>query len=99
MKQDLKLYYTAPKDEIFKDLQESAVKIWETYDNTYGYVDEKAGKVKSLENIRDNFMYIFAMFDGENQQKVMALVKEETQEAIRKRLPEDYLQINWEHNE
>jgi len=90
MKQDLELYYTAPKDEIFENLRESAIKIWETYDNEYGYVDEKVNQVKNLQNITDNFMYIFAMFDSQNQQKVMALIKEETQEAIKKRLPEDY---------
>jgi len=96
MKQDLKLYYTAPKESVFKDLKKSAIKIWQTYDNQYGYVDEKVNKLKDLKNIADNFMFILAMFDSNNQQKVSKLVKKETWEAIEKRLPSDYLQINWE---
>jgi len=33
-------YYTAPSNEIFNDIKENAIKIWKTYDNTYGYQDE-----------------------------------------------------------
>ena len=77
MKQDLELYYIAPSNKIFEDLRKSAIKIWKTYDNKFGYVDEKAGKVRSLQNFRDNFMYIFAMFDPINQQKVEKFVAEQ----------------------
>ena len=28
-------------DSIFKELKQEAIKIWQTYDNTYGYADEK----------------------------------------------------------
>lgn len=34
-------YYKTPPQEIFEDIKENAIKIWQTYDNTYGYQDEK----------------------------------------------------------
>ena len=31
-----------------------ASKIWNTYDNTYGYVNEKLDRINSIDNIQDN---------------------------------------------
>ncbi len=36
-----KLYYTPPTDEVFNDVKNNALSIWESYDNTFGYVDKK----------------------------------------------------------
>jgi len=47
-----KLYYTAPTNEIFEEVKAKAIEIWQTYDNTYGYADEKVNKIKDLENVR-----------------------------------------------
>lgn len=80
------LYYKAPDDRIFKELKCEAIKLWKTYDNTYGYVDKKVNRIIKLENIGDNFMYIFAMFDPINQQIILNNVSDETCRAIRKRL-------------
>lgn len=77
-------YYTAPPQEVFDDIKENATKIWQTHDNTYGYVDEKVGCIKDLENIKDNAWYIVAMFDSNNQQKLLSMVKPETAEMIRR---------------
>lgn len=80
------LYYTAPSDEIFEDIKANALKIWRTYDNTYGYQDEKVGRIRDLKNVKDNYMYMVAMFDSENQAKLFTMVRPETQDRIEKAL-------------
>lgn len=75
-------YYEAPSDAIFNEIKAKAIEIWGTYDDTYGYVSGKIDRVKSIENIKDNAWYIVAMFDFENQQKLLSLVNQETRDAL-----------------
>lgn len=84
------LFYTAPHDNIFEEMKNIACSIWNTYDDTYWYASEKINKIKSLENISDNFMYIFAMFDIENQQRLISEASTNLKLAIRERLWEYY---------
>lgn len=79
-----KEYYTAPSQEVFEDIKENAIKIWETYDDTYGYRTEKLDRIKDITNIRDNAWYIVAMFDWINQGKLISMVKPETAEMIKR---------------
>lgn len=82
-KKEIKMdYYKAPSQEIFEDIKENAIKIWKTYDNTYGYVDEKLEMIEGLRNISDNAWTIVAMFDYSNQRELLDMVKEETKKAI-----------------
>jgi hypothetical protein len=76
------LYYTAPSDDIFQEIQKAAIKIWRTYDDTHGYATEKIDTVKGLENVRDNWMYIVAMFDASNQVKLLTSVRRKTAQLI-----------------
>lgn len=82
----METYYTAPSQEVFDDIKQMSIKIWQSYDNEHGYVDEKVDQIKDLENVKDNYMYMFSMFDVVNQAKLMALVKPETKETIEKAL-------------
>ena len=66
------LYYTPPEQEMFDEMKKLAIDIRNTYDNTYWYASDKIDRIKDLENIRDNFMYIFAMFDIHNQKKLVS---------------------------
>jgi len=75
-------YYTAPSNEIFNDIKENAIKIWKTYDNTYGYQDEKLNRIKDIKNFKDNTWFIVGMFDTNNQAKLLSMVKPETAEMI-----------------
>jgi len=91
MKQNIKLYYTAPSDKVFEDCRSSAIKIWKSYDDEFGYATKKIDRIKDIENIDDNFMYMVAMFDAFNQIKLLKMVKEETRTAIWKRMPQEEL--------
>lgn len=83
-----KEWYKAPSNKVFNDLKENAIKIWQTYDNTYGYVDEKVGRIKDLENIRDNWTILITMFDSHNQKRLFNQV---TLEASRRLLQRVFL--------
>ena len=40
-------------DSIFKELKQEAIKIWQTYDNTYGYADEKINYINSFRYVSE----------------------------------------------
>jgi len=75
-------YYTAPSQEIFDDIQKTAVAIWRGYDDTYGYSTEKILRVEDITNIKDNAWAIVAMFDMENKGKLLLRVKREDTRQI-----------------
>ena len=56
-----------PSQEIFDDMKETAIQIWLSYDDTYGYASEKIERVNNLDNIQDNAMVFYRMFDTQNQ--------------------------------
>ena len=53
-------------DKAFEELRAEAIKIWQTYDDTYGYASEKIDCINSFGNIKDNYGTIIGMFDSEN---------------------------------
>jgi hypothetical protein len=77
------LYYTAPSQEVFDEIKEVAISIWNTYDDTYGYASGKINSVKDIANVSDNWMYMCSMFDHINQAKLLSMVKPETAVLIR----------------
>ncbi len=81
-----KLYYTPPTEERFNELKKKAIEIWNTYDNEFGYVDEKVNSIKDIKNIQDNFMYMVAMFDIVNQRNLADKLSDETRQAVRERM-------------
>lgn len=75
-----------PSIDIFNDMKQAATQVWRTYDNEYGYVDEKLNYVNGLSNIQDNAMVFYRMFDWENQRKFKQLVNEQTLDYIKNNL-------------
>ena len=61
--------YTAPSQEVFEEMKQIATDIWNTYDDTHGYATSKIERINSLENIQDNAMVFYRMFDFHNQIK------------------------------
>lgn len=80
------LYYKPPKKEYFDEVKIRAISIWASYDNTYGYATEKINKIKDLKNTEGNFMYMVAMFDGQNQAKLAKSLSDGAKKAIANRL-------------
>ncbi len=81
-----KFYYETPPDNIFNEVKEKSIKIWKTYDNTYGYADEKTDYIKTIGNIKDNMMTIIAMFDINNQMKLAGKLSFEANKEIAEKL-------------
>jgi hypothetical protein len=77
--------FKTPSEEIFQEMKDTAKMVWSTYDNTYWYVDEKLAKINDLENVQDNAMVFFRMFDSVNQDK---FVNNSTEEIL------DYISNN-----
>lgn len=75
-------YYEAPSDEVFNEVKQAAIEIWNTYDDTYGYASEKIEQVNSITNFKDNWGYMVGMFDHDNQQKLLAKLSDEAIEKV-----------------
>ncbi len=71
--------HTTPSEAIFNEIKDAAIKVWKTKDNTYGYVDEKVATVESTNNVEDNIMICYRMFDYKNQ---YLMEQELSEEAI-----------------
>lgn len=67
----------APSIEIFEEMKSAATAVWQTFDNTHGYVTDKLEYINSFGNIKDNAMVFYRMFDYQNQAKMMAKLSPE----------------------
>ena len=50
------------------------------------YSQQKIARIKDIQNISDNFMYIVAMYDIHNQSKLAATLSEKTRKEVRARM-------------
>lgn len=86
---EAKLYYTPPSDEQFNELKKAAIELWTTRypeETSPFYAKEKVDRIKDIQNVSDNFMYMVAMFDSENQRILAANLSEPTRKAVRDRM-------------
>ena len=84
-----KLYYTPPTDEQFEEVKINAMELWHEVDSNndeFGYATEKVNAIKDIGNIKDNFMFMVAMFDIHNQALLANKLSPETRTAIRERM-------------
>ena len=72
-----------PSQKIFNEMKSVASTVWGTYDNTYGYVTEKLDYINGLENIQDNAMVFYRMFDWINQARMEEGLSEDSLEYIK----------------
>ena len=86
-------YYEAPSQQVFDEIKKKAIELWRTYDNTYGYVDEKLDRIIHIENFKDNAWYIVGMFDSDNQKKLVDMLEEPAQSKVKEMLQWYYMQI------
>jgi len=84
-----KLYYTPPEQEMFDEVKKWSIDLWQKRypekEHPF-YAKEKIDKIKDLQNISDNFMYIVAMFDEENQRFLAMNLMAETRQSIHNRI-------------
>jgi len=66
-----------PSQEIFIEMKKAAISIWKDYDNKFGYATEKIKRVNSIENVSDNAMVFYRMFDHWNKQLMESKLSEE----------------------
>ena len=79
-------YYEAPTDEIFEEVKAGCIEIWNTYDNSYGYVTEKVSSIEDIANVSDNAMYMVAMFDSSNRFKLLGNLSPEARKFVDERI-------------
>lgn len=82
-------WYEAPSDEIFEEVRQKAMKLWEVVDvdnDKFGYATEKKNRIKDIGNVEDNLMYIIGMFDYGNQRKLAQVLSAEAKVAISERM-------------
>ena len=72
-----------PSQEIYNEMKSLATQIWSTYDNQYGYVTEKLNYINRIDNIQDNAMVFYRMFDNNNQETFRANASNEVLEYIK----------------
>lgn len=75
-------YCTTPPQEIFDEIKAKAIEIWKTYDDTYEYATNKIKQIEHVSNHKDNTWFIVAMFDQQNQAKLLEMVSDETRAMI-----------------
>lgn len=80
------LYYTPPSDAVFEEIKAKAIELWQTFDDTYGYATAKVNRIKDIENVQDNAMYMVAMFDQDNMANLAKMLSAEARKAIADRL-------------
>lgn len=83
-----RLYYTPPSDEIFEEVREKAIEVWESLGAHPSYLEEKVGRIKEIGNVKDNVMYVVSMFDHHNQGNLALRLSPEAREALRERMEE-----------
>lgn len=66
-----------PTQEIFNEMRKAAISIWKDCDNRFGYATEKIKRVNSIENVSDNAMVFYRMFDHWNKQLMVSRLSEE----------------------
>ena len=71
-----------PTQEVFDEMKTIATNIWNTYDNEHGYVTEKLNYINRIDNIQDNAMVFYRMFDNQNQETFRANASNEVLEYI-----------------
>lgn len=82
-----------PSEAIFNDLKQAAKKVWERYDDTYGYASEKIARVNSITNYADNWYTFVGMFDSTNQQKMFLEVELDETTAFLMEQREHYMYL------
>ncbi|MGR3310956.1 MAG: hypothetical protein ACUZ77_09290 [Candidatus Brocadiales bacterium] len=81
-----RLYYAPPEEDVFNELKSSAIELWSAIGRNAGYIKDKVTQIQRMQNIGDNFMYIVAIFDDGNREKLAGMLSSDTRKAVRERM-------------
>jgi hypothetical protein len=70
-------------DEIWSEVKTMVTKIWNTFDNEFGYVDEKMGVVNNLPQEWTSVIMMIRMFHFLVQRKIFENLSQESNESIK----------------
>lgn len=85
-----KLYYTAPSDEIFEEVKRKSIAIWMLLDGDEYEINNSIEYIQKIKNIKDNMMFIVAMFDNTNIQELFKHLSLKSKNALVDRAPETF---------
>ena len=74
--------HDTPSIDIFNEMKQAAIAIFETYDDTYGYASGKIQRIESITNLQDNAMVFYRMLDPLNQATMRAALSQDALDYI-----------------
>lgn len=75
--------HQTPTPELFNEIKQAAIMVWQSKDDTHGYVTSKVNIVRNISNYKDNVMIAFRMFDTVNQGMMLSILTEQAKQYIR----------------
>jgi hypothetical protein len=79
-----KKYYEEFSQELFEELKSLCIDMWKIVHTDYS--ESKVFQLQSIDNIRDNGMYMLSMFDIGNLMALRLKMSEELKKEIKERL-------------
>lgn len=74
--------YLPPRQKVFNEIKKACVDMWNTFDNTYGYVDEKLFMVEQIHNVGGDVMFLLNMFHPSLRAFIISTLSPEAKDYI-----------------
>lgn len=84
--QQERLYYKTPPEKEFLEVKDKCIKMWCMMGFEGTYRREKIGEVSTIENMRDNMMFLIAMFSENNQRLLIDSLSQKCKVSVLKRM-------------
>jgi len=75
--------YLPPRQKVFEEIKKACVDMWKTYDNSYGYVDEKIERVEQIRNEGADVMFLLNMFHHTMKEYIISTLSPEAKDYIK----------------
>ena len=69
-------------EEIYIEIRSTAIRLWRTHEDNFGYVTEKVNSISSLPNSPQNVAKIIRMFDHWHQKAIAGRVSKDAKHII-----------------
>ncbi len=75
--------YLPPRQIVFNEIKKACIDMWKTFDNTYGYVDEKLAMANQIHNIGADVMFLLNMFHPTLRELIISTLSPEAKDYIK----------------